>query len=102
MGEYEPPSVGEGAAKVRPGRGLHPVRSPPGLSLRAAAGVTTGAILEAVWKRLGERLRERRAERQARIAAARRRLRAGELPPDGDTADRNVIGGALSQRPYRR
>jgi hypothetical protein len=53
-----------------------------------------------MWTSLRERLRGRRAKRKENEERRRRRLRAGELPPDGDTANRNVIGGAISQRPH--
>jgi len=53
-----------------------------------------------MWKRLRQRLRGRHTEHKQIAARQRQRLRAGELPPDYDTADRNVVGGALSQRPH--
>lgn len=53
-----------------------------------------------MWNRLMQRIRRRRKEHQQIAARWRQRLRAGELPPDDDAADRNVVGGALSQRPH--
>ncbi len=53
-----------------------------------------------MWIKLRERLSRRRAEHKQRDERQRRRLRAGELPPDYDTENRNVIGGAISQRPH--
>jgi len=53
-----------------------------------------------MFTRLRHWLDQRRAERREIETRRRRRLQAGEIQSDGDSADRNVIGGSLSQRPH--
>ena len=65
-----------------------------------AAHECYGRVMLRVFSRLRERRRKRLALRAEMAARRRSSIRAGELPSDGDTADRNVVGGALSQRPH--